>query len=598
MCASAFGTLMPADDAHRGGGGWRRRLGGLALLCLPLAAAGADAARPVLALPASSSELAGGRERALAARSLSLPPPRVNAWGGARYQVEALPAAGGRAAAQRFRVDERGQGDAQLAWQLPLRRGQAYQAELTLRAGAPVEVDVLLRRDAPPWDPYAIRTLRLDRRAQSVSLQGWALSDAPASLRVVARTPGVDVFVERATAREIAGAVLGPALKQPIPADFFGVHLMRLGQHANWPAYGPGMVRLWDTRTTWKDLKPEPGPWDFGNPAGRRLDLYVNHVRRMSPSTGLLYVLGQTPRWASSDPEAPNPYGKGHSAPPKDLDDWRDYVRTLARRYAGRIRDWELWNEPDYAMFYRGSPEQMVEMARIAREELKAADPQNRLVSPGLTQSQGLQWLHRFLAAGGGRHVDAIAFHWYYNLQPEGLVAPIGNVRQVMRQHGVGDKPLWNTEGAPICDPKMRDCAAPPSEAEQRGVNARALLIMWASGVSRFDYYFWEGRAPGEAQLERDFRTPTLAGRSYAEAVRWLRGARLLDAWRVGETVYVMRLQRGDRPFTIAWALDPGTEVRLPPAWGSTRLRRLDGSAARLEPDEALTLGLEPVLLE
>ncbi|WP_157991527.1 GH39 family glycosyl hydrolase [Caldimonas tepidiphila] len=564
------------------------RCGRALLLGLALLAGIARPAAALVELPASSGAAAGGgRERAMAAaRPLELPGPRINAWGqpAPRHEFETLRAEGGSTPRHRLRIVERARGsDAHLFWPLPFRKGRAYQAELTLSAAAPVDVEVMLRRDEPPWDPYAIRTLRLGRTPQTVRLEGWALSDAPASLRVAVLGEGVDVFAGRPAVRETPGGAFGPALTQPVPDAFFGVHLMRLGQHLNWPDFDPGFVRLWDTRTTWKDLQPEPGGWNFGNAAWRRLDLYVNHVRRVGRAAQPLLVLGQTPRWASTEPDSHSPYGRGHAAPPRDTEDWRRYVRTLARRYAGRIRHWELWNEPDHSIFYRGSVERMVELARVAREELKAADPANVLVSPGLTMGQGLRWLHRFLAAGGGRHVDVIAFHWYYDSAPESLLPAIANVRQLMRQHGVADKPLWNTEGGLVCNKRLRDCSPMRlGEDEQLGLHARAMLLMWSAGVARFDYYFWEGRWPGEALLEGDFRTPTLAGRGRAEAVRWMRGARVLDAFHVGERVWVLRMQRGERRFSIVWATEP-TEVRLPREWGSTRLRRLDGRAARLE---------------
>ncbi|MES8964717.1 glycosyl hydrolase, partial [Cutibacterium acnes] len=161
----------------------------------------------------------------------------------------------------------------------------------------------------------------------------------------------------------------------------------------------------------------------------------------------ILMTLGQTPQWASKTPGVEGLYGMGASGAPANMEYWRDYVRTLARRYAGRIRYWELWNEPDFQQLYNGSIADMVEMARIARQELKAADPENRLISPGLTTAQGLAWLHRFLSAGGGRYVDAIGFHWYFGDRPESIGAFIDNVHTLLRQHGQDDKPLWNTEG-------------------------------------------------------------------------------------------------------------------------------------------------------
>lgn len=582
-------TLLPA--LHR------LLLPGAALLSLlshPVAAYADD----MIALPASSAEAAAPAAATMRASAVTQEAlrPKVNAWGkrAAKYQIDT------RDNAVRFRLVDRGDGDAHLVYTYPFKAGATYRATLRVRGDDKARVEVLLRRDQPPWDTFAARTVDVKSSWQSVAVEGTVLTSGPASLRLVSQTPGADLHIERVSIEEVGDNPMAPVQSGPIPDTFFGMHLMRLGMHENWPAFQPGVIRLWDTRTTWKDLQPEPSQWDFSGPGWKRLDLYVNHVRRHNPGTQIIYTMGQSPRWASSRPEWRNGYGYGHGAPPKNLEDWREYVRTVGRRYAGRIRYWEVWNEADYAAFYKGSVETMVDMARVAHEELKAIDPDNVILSPGLTVSQGVQWLDRFLALGGGKYVDIIAFHWYYDSTPEGLSGSIDNVRRVMDKHGVGDKPLWNTEGALICNPKKQDCKQPMvlSDAERRSINLRAMLTMWTRGISNFDYYFWEGRSPHEAMLERDFRTPTLTGEAYARAVSWLRGARVVDAYRLPQGIHVYRLQRGDTPAVIAWALNGDTSVRLPDAWSVTRAARIDGEVEPLPRSREIRLGLEPVMLQ
>ncbi|MCW7537300.1 glycosyl hydrolase [Aquabacterium sp. A7-Y] len=595
---------------------------GLAALLAPAGAAHAVIDLPADSSTAAASESQGGTGRMQAAGA-SAPPltPKVNAWGkqAPKYQIEVprsgRPAAkegGGAQAVQadrpqaaaagpvRFRLLDKGDGDAHLIYPYAFKAGTTYRARVRIRSDRDAQVQAMLRRDEPPWDPFDIETVRVTPKWQTVELEGTAMSNGPASLRVASRTLGADLWVDQVEIDEVRANSLEPRLKQPIPDSFFGMHLMRLGIHTNWPSFNPGVIRLWDTRTNWKDLQPEEGRWDFSGPSWKRMDLYVNHTLKHNPQAKIIYTMGQVPRWTSTQPDWKNGYGLGHGAAPRDMELWRDYVRTVGKRYAGRIRYWEIWNEPDYAAFYKGSVEDMVKMARIANEELKAIDPQNVLLSPGLTTHQGVAWLDRFLALGGGRYVDVIAFHWYYDRHPESIASSIQNVRRVMRKHRVEDKPLWNTEGSLTCNPKMDDCkqAFHVSEAEQRGVNLRAMLTMWGGGVQSFAYYHWEGRFPDEKMLQDDFRTPTLSGRAYARAVDWLRGARLVDAWRSGRDVYIYKLQRGDQPVVIAWSLTPDTEVRLPVEWGVRRVARLDGSVDALGESRTLSLGLEPVMLQ
>ena len=503
------------------------------------------------------------------------------------------------AASQRFQLISKGGGDAHLIYPYAFAKGRKYRATLYMRSDTEAQVDVLLRRDAHPWDPFATKTVTVTPQWQKVELIGTYIGDVSGSLRIQQKTLGATLWIDAMSIDEVVHNTMAPVDTGAIPSQLFGVHFVRFGLHQNWPNLGHGMVRLWNTGTTWRDLEKVNDVWDFNAPHGKRLDMLVDFVRRSDATAGILYTLGQTPQWAAQMPDAESLYGAGASSPPANMDDWRDYVRTLARRYAGRIRHWELWNEPDYAPHYRGTIAEMVEMARIAREELKAADPQNQLVSPGLTAGQGMPWLNAFLAAGGGQHVDVIGFHWYFQTSPEKLAAAIDNVRQLMAAHGVGDKPLWNTEGAPGCDTLVFSCASfTPTIEQQRSVMARALMIMWARGVSNHNYYFWETGEPVAKQVESDFLTPTPAGIAYAEMVRWMKGARLIDAYQRNDQIYVFRLERNGAQQVVLWSTLPGTVVNVPTAWTVNTMHTLTGTQMPVPAGRQLTLGIEPVLLK
>jgi hypothetical protein len=505
----------------------------------------------------------------------------------------------GGTSSQRFRVDSKGGGAVHLTYPYGFAKGRTYRATLYLRADSTVPVEVMMRRDAHPWDAFATKTVTATTSWQKVEITGTYVGTVAGTVRVIPKTLGVNVYVDDLTIADVQYNDLAPANTGPIPDTLFGIHVNKLGSHATWPALGHRLVRLWNTGTTWRDLQPASGVWDFNNTAGRRLDMYVDYVKRNDADGAILYTLGQTPQWASATPGVTGLYGLGASGAPTNMAYWRDYVRTLARRYAGRIRYWELWNEPDYQPHYNGSMATMVEMARIAREELKAADPANQLVSPGATAGQGMAWLNNFLAAGGGQHVDIVGFHWYFDTTPEKIGPMIQNVRQLMANHGIGNKPLWNTEGAPGCDALLYQCSSfVPTPQQQRSVTARALLIMWAKGVSSFSYYFWERADPLSSLVQSDYRTPTDAAHAYAEAARWLRGARLVDGYRIDDSVHVFRVQRGTEHQVILWSTTPGVAVNLPAAWGVGRQRTLMGTETALPSSRQISLGLEPVLLK
>src|SRR5882672_950381 len=90
---------------------------------------------------------------------------------------------------------------------------------------------------------------------------------------------------------------------------------------------------------------------------------------------------------------------------PKDLEDWRTFVRTIATRYKGRIHAYEIWNEPNVKRFWTGSIDQWVALTREASVIINSIDPQAIVVSPPATSFPGIKWLPEFLSKGG-QYVD------------------------------------------------------------------------------------------------------------------------------------------------------------------------------------------------
>ncbi|MCM5681426.1 hypothetical protein M8A51_18010 [Schlegelella sp. S2-27] len=505
------------------------------------------------------------------------------------------------AASQQFRMSRKGNGDVHLTYTYAFSKGKTYRSTLYIRSDVPAEVVVQMRRDAAPWDAFGVKTVKVGTSWQKVEITGAYPGTVKGTLRIASQTPGANLWIDDVAIDELQYNEMAPFSQQPIPDTLFGMHVNKFGWHQNYPQLGHHVVRMWNTGTTWRDLEPRNNEWTFTGtePGGKRLDMMVTYIKRNDPGAAILYTLGQTPQWASSTPGAHGLYGDGAAGAPVRMEDWRDYVRTLAQRYAGKIQYWELWNEPDYAPHYNGTMAQMVEMARIAKEELKAADPNNKLVSPGVTAGQGMAFLNNFLAQGGGAHVDIIGFHWYFDTSPEKIGPVIGNVRQMMTNYGVGNKPLWNTEGAPGCDSLIYTCSTfQPSPEQIRSTTARALMMMWAKGVSNFNYYFWESTSKLARLVESDFRTPTEAAKAYSTMVRWMRGARLVDAYAVNQQVYMFKLNRGTEYHYVLWSTQEGQRVQLPAGWKASSMVNLQDTSAALPASREITLGLEPVLLK
>ena len=463
------------------------------------------------------------------------------------------------------------------------RRGQTYRGRAWLRSPDRVRVQVLLRRAGPHYEPCAARALDVGASWQEVSLTGgFGDGDVPGFFGFAFQTAGT-LEIDDASLVDISEEALRrPTPQEPLTAALFGIHINKLGSHNVWPGLGQGAVRLWDTGTTWSHLEPRPGEWNW-----TRLDYYVRHALQNDPQCRLILTLGIPPAWACG-PQARKAYS-GCAAPPLDLEMWRRYVRTVGERYRGKILYWEPWNESDYGGFFNGGPSAMLPLARIAYEELKAIDPQNRVLSPNVTRA-GFGWLDDYLAAGGGRYCDIVSFHRYPSGTPEHDVPEYAAVAEVARAHGLGHKPIWNTEGAIERRASDGEAAA--------GAVARAWLVQWAQGVTAFCWYAWDIHWEAGTPLGTSLTGPELApaGRALAELVRWVDGA-VMTRREVRDNVWLLALRRGDDRFWIVWRAEGTAAWSVPAAFGPVSARTLAGPPAECV-EGALTLGPVPVLLQ
>lgn len=372
-------------------------------------------------------------------------------------------------------------------------------------------------------------------------------------------------------ADEFADATLGQ--NRVITPAFFGIHFHRLvlkpqedAVLTQWPALKFGSVRFWDAGTSWADVAPKPGQWNFD-----RLDTYVSAAGMHHAS--VLYTLGSTPRWASARPDERCPYGLGCAAEPVRLTHWEEYVRRVAQRYKGVIGAYELWNEPNFSdlardraqpyAFYSGSLANMVEMARTARRVLDEISPGTLLATPGFVN--GPDRLDMFLGAGGKQYVQAIAYH-FYSKDANRFVHQVLEVREIMRRHGVEKLPLWNTELGvevhPQSSPLPRRVNQMRTHQEAATRMAQFLVLGAAVGLERFYYYAWDNERSGMVTTRGE---PLLAYEAMTRMQDWLIGARMKGCVSPNQGVVICRVESGQHTYLIAWASQPEEQsLKLP----------------------------------
>lgn len=374
---------------------------------------------------------------------------------------------------------------------------------------------------------------------------------------------------------------------QRVAASLFGMHI----HHAleTWPNVPFDRWRLWDAGVVWGNLEPQPGVWKFD-----LLDRYVDLAAKKKVE--ILLTLGQTPPWASARPNDKSPYQSGWPSEPANLKDWRNYVRTVATRYKGKIRDYEIWNEPDLKGFYTGSVDKMVELAKEAYTILKQVDPKIVVLSPaGTDGTRDLQWQQDFFRQGGGKYADVISQHFYPESEsavPEDLVKSINRMKAIMTKYGLANKPLWNTESGWLKP------AAIASDRQAMAYVARTYLINWASGVRRFYWYSWDNRTSASLYLiEPDGKTPTPITKSYAQIQKWMVGAQMKQCKANSTKTWICNFTRQGQPFWIVWNPDRELNFTVPKNWQVGKIQDLAGKNTLLPNSRQINIDLSPLLL-
>lgn len=400
------------------------------------------------------------------------------------------------------------------------------------------------------------------------------------------------------------------ALQPPgmaVDSRYFGMHMHGIAVRRSWVPYVDrltawpevdfGSWRLWDAYVAWPNLQPHRNRWDF-SVLDHYIELAIEH------DVEIVLPLGLTPAWASTRPDEKSSYKPGNAAEPANLDDWRIYVRTVARRYKGRIRIYEIWNEINLKGFYTGDLDTMVTLARIAYEEIKSVDPDALVVSPSITgDGRNPEWLDRYLARGGGKYADVIGYHFYVPKRaPEAILPVVRDVKAIMSKHGIEEKPLWNTEAGWWIDnlsPTERLGAAGSDwlRLDQQTAAAyvsRALILNWAAGVSRFYWYAWDNRDMGLYDVSA--QENKFAAHAYTRTVAWMRGAKF-HRCENKKTVWVCELEdRQGMKSRIVWRESgKASPWQVPLEWAASEYESLAG--VREPVGEMLQLGQHPVML-
>lgn len=151
---------------------------------------------------------------------------------------------------------------------------------------------------------------------------------------------------------------------------------------------------------------------------------------------------------------------------------WAVYVYETVNRYkpggvlaqqgaiarTSGINVWEIWNEPDFELFWSAGIPTYARLLKVAYLAAHQADPEAQVMFAGLLYNGQSNWLAQVLKIFSqdpyheqfNWYIDQVAVHSYSDPWRTGWL--VLNVRQTLIAYGL-DRPIWVTEtGVPVWD--------------------------------------------------------------------------------------------------------------------------------------------------
>jgi polysaccharide biosynthesis protein PslG len=238
-------------------------------------------------------------------------------------------------------------------------------------------------------------------------------------------------------------------------ADAIGINVNNL----NWEALsvpnvisalkqsGVGWVRI---NMYWAWTERQPGVYDW-----QAVDSGLAQLEAAKINV-VVTLDGPLPCWVLATMSTEKCTGPRWTVPPTKL--WVDYVSTAVSRYRGRIRYWELWNEPDliYSLDLPTAEQRWTQYRNQilipGAQAVHQNDPDAKVVAPVLAAmvSGGsepgpslVRALTTILSGPVAANVDVVSLHSYYPMQS---AEKAKSAREAMTTLGMAHKPLWITE--------------------------------------------------------------------------------------------------------------------------------------------------------
>jgi hypothetical protein len=164
---------------------------------------------------------------------------------------------------------------------------------------------------------------------------------------------------------------------------------------------------------------------------------------------------------------------------------WVRYIDRLALHFKGRIKYWEIWNEPNGGGFWHPgnpNPEDYTSLVKLTAPVIRRRVPSAMIVG-GAFGGVPFDYCQRCLESGLAEHVDKISFHPYRARPEENYYTDVHALRGLVHRYKPSIE-LWQGEdGAPSTEGCVGGISGQWTEATQARWLLRRLLTDLGLGL-------------------------------------------------------------------------------------------------------------------
>ncbi len=294
----------------------------------------------------------------------------------------------------------------------------------------------------------------------------------------------------------------------------------------------------------WHRVQPARDQWNF-NSFDQTVSIFAKQ------GIELQAILCYTAPWAARNPAIDRP---DKSEPEPEA--WSRFCFEMAKRYRGKVRFWEVWNEPDVTPFSRIDSTRYAEMMKSAYRAVKSADPEAVVLTGGFATLANHPMLRepdyqeQALKKGKGAF-DIHAYHEHGPFYPH-FYRMVEERFLPMRQRTGTTQPWWANETALT--------SAGGNERPQAEALYKKLLFAWGRGAVGYNWYDLrnDGDNPNHGEqnygmLTRDFY-PKPVYAVYNTLVTLFRGKEFERQLEAGALDWLLLFRDKDELLLAAWS--------------------------------------------